>query len=113
VPTWNYTVVHAYGPLVVVDDAAWLRALVGRLTDRYEASRPAPWQVGDAPDDFVQAMLRGIVGIEIPITRLLGKRKLSQNRPAADREAVRRELAASADPEARGTASDMDDLAGG
>jgi len=88
VPTWNYIAVHAYGPLRVVDDAAWVRALVTRLTDRHEAGRDKPWAVADAPDDFIAAQLKGIVGIEIPISRLEGKWKMSQNRPAADRAGV-------------------------
>jgi transcriptional regulator len=95
VPTWNYEVVHAHGRLRVVDDAAWLRALVEELTNRFEAGRPEPWQVGDAPADFVEQMLRAIVGIEIEITGLRGKFKLGQNRAAADRlgavEGLRRE----------------------
>jgi len=88
VPTWNYLVVHAYGPLQVVDDAAWLRAFVTRLTDRFEAERADPWKVTDAPDDYVEKMLSAIVGIEVPVTRLLGKWKASQNRPPIDRERV-------------------------
>jgi len=88
VPTWNYAVVHAHGVLEAVDDAPWLRELVGRLTDRHEAPRPAPWSVGDAPADYVQAMLRAMVGIRIPIQRLVGKWKVSQNRSQADREGV-------------------------
>lgn len=92
VPTWNYLVVHGYGPLQVVDDAAWLRAFVTRLTDRFEAERADPWKVTDAPDDYVEKMLTAIVGIEIPVTRLLGKWKASQNRTPADRERVVRGL---------------------
>jgi transcriptional regulator len=88
VPTWNYTMVQARGALAVIDDAAWLRALVGRLTDHHEAKLAKPWQVSDAPDDYVQQMLRAIVGIEIPITALAGKWKVSQNRSAADRAGV-------------------------
>jgi transcriptional regulator len=88
VPTWNYAVVHAHGSLRAVDDAPWLRALVGRLTDHHEATRPTPWSVNDAPDDYVQQMLRAIVGIEIQVTRLVGKWKLSQNRSQADRQGV-------------------------
>jgi transcriptional regulator len=88
VPTYNYMVVHAYGPLKIVDDAAWLRALVGRLTDRYEGSQAAPWKVADAPDAYIEKMLGAIVGIEIPINKLVGKWKTSQNRPAADRAGV-------------------------
>ena len=89
VPTWNYAVVHAYGPLRIIEDPIWLRALVERLTNRNEAQRPEPWEVADAPDDYIEGQLRGIVGIEIPIARLLGKWKVSQNRPEADRKGVR------------------------
>ena len=88
VPTWNYAVVHAHGTLRALDDAPWLRDLVGRLTDHHEAPRAQPWAVGDAPDDYVQQMLRAIVGIEIPVTRLVGKWKISQNRNEADRLGV-------------------------
>jgi len=88
VPTWNYAVVHARGTLRATEDAAWLRALVGRLTDTHEASRAQRWQVEDAPADYIQQMLRAIVGIEIQITSLQSKWKLSQNRSAADREGV-------------------------
>lgn len=93
VPTWNYAVVQARGTLHTVDDAPWLRALVGRLTHRHEAPRPAPWAVDDAPTDYVAQMLRAIVGIEIPLAALAGKFKLSQNRSAADREGVLQGLA--------------------
>ncbi len=88
VPTWNYAVVHARGTLRATEDAAWLRALVGRLTATHEASRAQRWQVEDAPADYIQQMLRAIVGIEIRITSLQGKWKVSQNRSAADREGV-------------------------
>ena len=88
VPTWNYALVHAHGTLRAVDDAPWLRALVGRLTDRHEAARAEPWSVDDAPSDYVAQMLRAIVGIEIAVERLVGKWKLSQNRSAADRQGV-------------------------
>ncbi len=88
VPTYNYVLVHAYGPLRVVEDRAWLRGLVERLTNRYEAARPVPWKVTDAPGDFIEKMLGAIVGMEIPITKLVGKWKVSQNRPSADRDGV-------------------------
>jgi transcriptional regulator len=88
VPTWNYAVVHAYGPLRAIDDAAWLRAFVERLTNRHESGRPGPWQVSDAPADYVDKMVTAIVGIELPVARLVGKWKASQNRPAADRAGV-------------------------
>jgi len=84
VPTWNYETVHAYGPISFFNDPERLRAIVTRLTDRQEAARAQPWAVTDAPEDFVQMMLKGITGFVIPITRLEGKRKLSQNRPAED-----------------------------
>lgn len=93
VPTWNYVTVQARGRLRAIDDAQWLRDFVGRLTDRHEAGRPVPWAVSDAPDDYVATMLRAIVGIEIVLTSLTGKWKVSQNRPAADREGVERGLA--------------------
>lgn len=88
VPTWNYAVVHACGPLVVRDDREWLRALVTRLTDQQEAVLPQPWRVDDAPADYLDRMLGAIVGIEIPVNRLVGKWKVSQNRSDADRSGV-------------------------
>ena len=88
VPTWNYTMVQARGTLRAVHDAPWLRALVGRLTERHEAAQARPWSVADAPDDYVQQMLRAIVGIEITLESLRGKWKVSQNRSAADRAGV-------------------------
>jgi transcriptional regulator len=88
VPTWNYTAIHAYGPVEFFDDAARLLDVVTRLTEREEGQRTAPWAVSDAPDDFVQGMLKGIVGFSIPLTRLEGKWKMSQNRPAEDRAGV-------------------------
>jgi transcriptional regulator len=88
VPTWNYAAVHAYGPLRICEDVGWLRTLVTQLTARQESQRSAPWHVTDAPADYVDAMLRAIVGIEIPITRLQGKWKMSQNRLPQDRDGV-------------------------
>ncbi len=85
VPTWNYSVVHAQGVLRVVDDAPWVHALVTELTARQEEARAEPWAVADAPAVYVQQMLRAIVGIEIAVTQLVGKWKLSQNHGAADR----------------------------
>ena len=84
VPTWNYTAVHAYGTLEVFDDPDRLLGVVTRLTQLHEAPRSLPWAVDDAPKSFVDGMLRGIVGIALPIARLEGKVKMSQNRPAAD-----------------------------
>ncbi len=88
VPTWNYTAVHAYGTLRFIDDRDHLLDIVTRLTNRHEQPRVSPWAVSDAPTDFLQGMLRGIIGFELVITRLEGKRKLSQNRPEADRTGV-------------------------
>lgn len=96
VPTWNYAVVHAHGALQVHDDAAWLLAFVSSLTTTHEAGRRHPWAVTDAPGDYIEQMLKAIVGIEIPVARLEGKWKLSQNRGAAEREGVARGLAAEA-----------------
>ena len=93
VPTWNYTVVHAHGTLQVIEDAPWLHDLVSRLTRHHESPRARPWAVSDAPDDYVQPMLRAIVGIQIPVDRLVGKWKVSQNRSAADRQGVAQGLA--------------------
>jgi transcriptional regulator len=84
VPTWNYEVVHVHGALVAHDDPAWVEQLVRDLTDHHEQRLEAPWSVDDAPPDYVAQMVRGIVGIEIVIEELLGKRKLSQNRSAED-----------------------------
>lgn len=86
VPTWNYEVVHAHGLLTVRDDERFVRGVVARLTRAHEASDPRPWKMGDSAPDFIDGMLRAIVGIEIAITRLVGKRKLSQNREPRDRE---------------------------
>jgi transcriptional regulator len=97
VPTYNYIVVHAYGPLQIIDDSRWLRGLVTRLTERFEAARAEPWHVTDAPDGFIEKQLRAIVGIEIVISKLLGKWKASQNRPVVDREGVVKGLSESND----------------
>ena len=114
VPTWNYIVVQARGRLRAIDDAVWLHGLVARLTDRFESSRPAPWGVGDAPPDYIATMLRAIVGIEIQITSLVGKWKVSQNRNAADRDGVAAGLAALADdPQASAMAVEVSRRAAG
>jgi len=88
VPTWNYVAIHAYGTAEFIDDPEWLRTLVTELTRTHEAGRAAPWAVSDAPPDFVAGMLRSIVGIKLPIARLEGKWKMSQNRPAVDRPGI-------------------------
>jgi len=88
VPTWNYAVVHARGRPRAIEDRDWLLQHVSGLTDEHEAAQALPWKVADAPKDYTQRLLGAIVGIEIPITRLIGKWKVSQNRPAADRAGV-------------------------
>jgi transcriptional regulator len=85
VPTWNYRVVHAYGKITIHDDEKYVRALVGRLTKKHEASQPEPWKMSDAPRDYMEMMVKSIVGIEIEITQIIGKFKLSQNRENRDR----------------------------
>lgn len=92
VPTWNYAVVHAHGPLRVIEDAAWLRSQLEAMTHHMESQLRHPWQVGDAPADYIEKMMAAIVGIEIPITRLVGKWKVSQNQPEANRAGVVRGL---------------------
>jgi transcriptional regulator len=84
VPTWNHVTVHVHGELLVHDDAEWLDAQVRRLTDRHEAQLPQPWSVDDAPAAFIAGQLRGIVGVELRISRIEAKAKLSQNRSEAD-----------------------------
>jgi len=88
VPTWNYITVHAWGTPRVMDDADWIRRQVDNLTQHHEAARSAPWNVSDAPDNFIAGQIKGIVGVEIPIARIEGKWKVSQNRTAADRTGV-------------------------
>jgi transcriptional regulator len=97
VPTWNYVAVHAYGTAEVFSDTDRLLDLVSALTDRHEASRAHPWKVADAPADYIDGMLKAIVGFALPIQRLEGKRKLSQNRSPEDIAGVREGLTASPD----------------
>ena len=85
VPTWNYQVVHAHGRITLHDDEQYVRGLVARLTRTHEADEPKPWKMGDAPPDYINSMLKSIVGLEVDITRLVGKFKLSQNREVRDR----------------------------
>jgi transcriptional regulator len=85
VPTWNYEVVHAHGTLTVRDDERFVRGLVARLTRRHEASQPRPWKMSDAPAEYIDGLLAHIVGIEIALTSLVGKAKLSQNKDDRDR----------------------------
>jgi transcriptional regulator len=107
VPTWNYADVHAYGPVRLTEDKEWLYRLLHRLTDRHEASNKAPWRMEDLPERFLQAMLNGIVGFDMTVTRLEGKYKLSQNRPAADRPRIMAALEARGDADAAGVAQLM------
>ena len=88
VPTWNYTAVHAWGRLRLIDDPQWLLAQVRTLTTTHEAALPHPWQVSDAPADYIEKMLGAIVGIEIVIDRLVGKWKVSQNQPPANQASL-------------------------
>ncbi len=92
VPTWNYEVVHAHGRLRLVDDEKFVRGIVARLTRRHEATEPQPWKMGEAPADYLDRMLQAIVGVEIEVVRLEGKRKLSQNREARDVDGAVRAL---------------------
>jgi transcriptional regulator len=107
VPTWNYVAVHAYGVPAVFEDPARVKALLAALVRTFEAGHPDPWRFESLADDYVDGMLRGIVAFEIPIDRLEGKAKLSQNRSAADRARVGAALEAAADPLARAVASLM------
>jgi transcriptional regulator len=88
VPTWNYAIVQARGHARIMDDRDWLAEQIDELTGTHEAGRTDPWHVSDAPEAFIEAQIKGIIGIEIEIASLVGKWKVSQNRPAPDREGV-------------------------
>lgn len=103
VPTWNYIAVHAYGVPRVIEDEAWLIELLDEMVQRYEASRLQPWP-NQLPVDFRRNLLKSIVGFEMPIARIEGKFKLSQNRPEQDQANVVRELSSSTNPEAQSVA---------
>ena len=94
VPTWNYVIVQASGPARLIDDRAWLAGQIAELTARHETGRSEPWKVSDAPEPFIAAQLKGIIGVEIDIAEISGKWKVSQNRPVADRAGVAEGLAA-------------------
>ena len=95
VPTWNYAAVHAEGSIKLIEDAQWLRSHVSQMTNIHEPTYQSNWKLDDAPEEYVQRMLKAIIGIEIEISSLVGKFKLSQNRPAEDYEAVVEQLAKS------------------
>lgn len=97
VPTWNYAVVHVHGVLRAHDDVTWLGTLLNRLTDKHEAGASAPWAISDAPPDFIAQTMQHIVGIEIEITRIDAKWKVSQNRAARDRDGVAEGLTANSE----------------
>jgi transcriptional regulator len=109
VPTWNYVMVQARGKPRVIEDAEWLRAQIDELTRTHEGRRPAPWAVSDAPADFIAMQIKAIVGLEIEIAHIAGKWKVSQNRPAADREGIVAGLTAEGEP----TALDMAEIVRG
>ena len=92
VPTWNYVVVHAHGRVVFHEDPSWIRAQLERLTDQMEANQPRPWSIGDAPPEYIAALLKSGVGVEILVDRLQGKWKVSQNQPEINRAGVIRAL---------------------
>jgi len=108
VPTWNYESVHAVGPLEIHDDPTWVLSLVSRLTAVHEAAQPTPWKVSDAPSEYLKARLRGIVGVELEISSLQAKAKLSQDKTDPDRLGVRDGLAAGSPADQR-VANRMDD----
>jgi transcriptional regulator len=107
VPTWNYVDVHAYGEVRLVEDAEWLRRMLHRLSARHENRQPLPWRIEQLPEPYVQSMLQGIIGLDITVTRLEGKYKLSQNRPAEDRPGIITALEAQSDADARAVAGLM------
>jgi transcriptional regulator len=107
VPTWNYADAHAYGNVRVIDDALWLNGFLDRLSRRHEAGSDNPWRMQDQPTAYMNGMIRGIVGIELTVSRLEGKFKLSQNRPAADRPRIIAALCERDDPEAAALAALM------
>jgi len=108
VPTWNYVTVHAYGTPRAIEDSAALIGLVGELAELHEGGREMPWRLADEPADYAAGMVRGIIGFAIPITRLQGKFKLSQNRNAVDRRRVAAALREENDPGASAVASLME-----
>ncbi|MGH7099346.1 MAG: FMN-binding negative transcriptional regulator [Stellaceae bacterium] len=109
VPTWNYADVHAYGTARLVAENGWLRDLLHRLSERHERGNPTPWRMADQPPDYLAMMVKGIIGFEIAVTRLEGKYKLSQNRPAGDRPRIIAALDGRGDGDAQAVARLMRD----
>jgi transcriptional regulator len=107
VPTWNYAAVHVRGMLRVVDEPGWLAQQIADLTATHEAVRPSPWRPADAPVDFIAAQMQAVIGLEIVITQIEGKWKMSQNREAADREGVVRGMRNPADPHHDSTVAEL------
>ena len=107
VPTWNYTAIHAAGPMTLMEDPADLRANLEALSDRHEHGRADRWRVSDAPADYIAQLMKGIVGIDVEVRSVVGKAKLSQDKPAANFESVLNALTASADPRDRAVANLM------
>jgi transcriptional regulator len=107
VPTWNYATVHAWGKPAIIEDADWLRKQLEQLTYGQEASRPSPWAVSDAPDDYIATQMKAIVGLEIPVTRIEGKWKMSQNKDEADRQGVIDGLRDECDPHRNAAMADV------
>ncbi|MCA2985261.1 FMN-binding negative transcriptional regulator [Gemmatimonas sp.] len=107
VPTWNYIAVHVQGAVTRHDDVAWLEAHLAQLTDVHEATQAHPWAMHDAPREYLDAQMRGIVGVSVRIDALEGKYKMSQNRPDADINGVVQGLARLATPAAVATAAEM------
>jgi transcriptional regulator len=105
VPTWNYAVVHAHGRPRAIEDRAWLLQHLNQLTDTHEADQALPWKISDAPPEYTDRLLNTIVGIEIPVTRIVGKWKVSQNRPEPDKLGVIAGLLARDDPDSKEMAS--------
>ncbi len=108
VPTWNYLAVHAEGSARVIEDPVWLKRHLHQLTDQHESKRDAPWSVDDAPPEFIERLLQAIVGVEIRIETLTGKRKASQNQPERNRAGVKAGLGAEDDAASRAMASFID-----
>lgn len=108
VPTWNYSAVHVKGRITSIDDPAWLRGFLEQLTREHEANQTEPWKIEDAPPEFVDRMIRGIVGLSIEIGSIFGKSKLSQNQPKANRVSLVELLRSNADPHALEMADEVE-----